>query len=797
MGALSVTRVLRRCMSRPVSTVVALAGLSFGIAITASTAAVSDALLLRSPKHVLQAESVARLSFTIEAPTEQVTVSRFHYPALRDMATASVFRGIAAYAPSTVSVSTGHTTAVANALLVTDGYFDVLGIAGAVGTLRTSFDERTAVVSTQFWRSELSGADLSALQVRVDGHSYRVSGIAPAGFSGLTPRPVGIWLPIGHGTLVESAPSEWKTDRESLWLEFLVRCSDDSTWVEAAQRATAVIRSADEDVQRPPVSVTLVPLSPGRRGALELEARIAILLTALSILGLFLAATNASSLVVPDMLNSTREFRLLVALGAGRASFLIDSATDALVVVLPSCIFGTVLTAFIINSIGGFFGADVPIGESGVDARMLALVAMVGIGTWIFLTGLRWLTSLYSLSDRPKAHPPSRGTYRRAALAGQSFLATLLLVASFAFRDSLRQVESLDLGVDLDRTIQASFLFPGNQRSVPIARSAADLLAAELRNHPSVLGVTTASGSPFTSGSADGPWTETRSYEAIWGSGTEVAYRSAVGDGFFSALGSTLVGRDFGPEDHLGAPRVAILNAPLARRLWPTGDALGQCMFLESVEGCIRVIGVTSGVWKLSALARDRMALYLPIRQVPSSHSSAVFVRFSDGARAGDTVRNVATALDPTLPALRVVPLADVVAPEFRPWRLGATVLSVLAIAVVAIVGVGYFGATLSAVRSREKEVAIRRAIGASSTNVVRTLLGQPLGSVLVGTCAGGLVCIAGGDYLKKLQFAQHLEWSLVLPTTVAVLAILFASAAVWPMRRCLRQSIWPVLKSD
>src|SRR5262249_15301453 len=154
------------------------------------------------------------------------------------------------------------------------------------------------------------------------------------------------------------------------------------------------------------------------------------------------------------------------------------------------------------------------------------------------------------------------------------------------------------------------------------------------------------------------------------------AYRSAVGPHFFATVGArSLQGRDFNEEDRAGAPKVAIVNAPLANYLWPSKSALGECMWLDEDPDCYRIVGGLDGVWKFSALKREKMAVYLPLNQTIDAVPGAIFIRPRNGSPSLlSEIRALAQSAHPGLPAVRAILLRDLVDPEIKPWRLGATI---------------------------------------------------------------------------------------------------------------------------
>jgi hypothetical protein len=225
-----------------------------------------------------------------------------------------------------------------------------------------------------------------------------------------------------------------------------------------------------------------------------------------------------------------------------------------------------------------------------------------------------------------KAHTDDTrgGAFARGMLVSvQSGLCVALLFSAGLFAQSLTRVLALDLGVELDRTVQVNFNVPRAAMSVADKRSLYERALARVRRQPGVEYAALATSNPYQSGAGSSPFTAERTQREQW-EGKDAAYSAAVGGGFFSASGAkTLVGRDFTDEDIAGAPRVAIINQNLAAQLWPGGQALGNCLFLDEKRECVRVVGVLGGVWKLRALDRSKMAIYTPMAQTDDAEPRA------------------------------------------------------------------------------------------------------------------------------------------------------------------------------
>lgn len=372
----------------------------------------------------------------------------------------------------------------------------------------------------------------------------------------------------------------------------------------------------------------------------------------------------------------------------------------------------------------------------------------------------------------------------------------MLLVGAGLFVRSLRHVAALDLGVDLDHTLIASMDL--RRAGVPAQRRAALYreMVERVRALPGVERVALAEGNPYQSGSGAAPWTDERPRDELWHPGDAVAYLSAVGGGFFTATGATsLRGRDFTEADRAGAPPVAIIGEPLARRLWPDRDALGRCMRMSSSDGrCIEIIGVLPSVWKIRLLERDQMAVYIPLAQDTTRSPGTLFIR-----AAGDPTQVIGAmqSARPDLPAAAVQLMRDRAAPEIRPWQLGATMFSLFGALALVIAAVGLYSALAYGVARRTHEIGVRMALGARRAHVIRLVMRDGLRIVAAGLVVGAAGALLAGRWIAPLLYeTSPRDPAIFLAVGVTLLAVAVVASLV-PAWRATRVDPSTALRAE
>jgi putative ABC transport system permease protein len=234
----------------------------------------------------------------------------------------------------------------------------------------------------------------------------------------------------------------------------------------------------------------------------------------------------------------------------------------------------------------------------------------------------------------------------------------------------------------------------------------------------------------------------------------------AVSPQVFDVLGISIVaGRTITDADRAGTAPVAVVNEALARLLWPDGSAVGQQIRLgdeRSTEPWLTIVGVAENTVHLFSLGIGQMLvtqgrypalLFRPYDQAGGERRSYLAIA-APGATAADARlldEQVAAALPAGVRlAELVVPLGAWMAANSTVDRVRVTtqLLTSLALAALLVSLIGVYGLADEMVRSREREIALRRALGASGGSVA-LLFGSRLARLLAASSIVGATSAA------------------------------------------------------
>jgi predicted permease len=274
-----------------------------------------------------------------------------------------------------------------------------------------------------------------------------------------------------------------------------------------------------------------------------------------------------------------------------------------------------------------------------------------------------------------------------------------------------------------------------------------------------------------------------------------------VSPGFFTALGVPLIsGRDFTDEDRGGNELVVIVSESLARRVFPTGDALNRRLFwTDPYFGKAiprRIVGVVADVDDESVVPRPALTVYHPLWQLAVGGRLFVHTGGDPYALVAPVTR-IIRGISPDQPVERAATLADIRARILAPERLNAFVLSGFALVALLIAVVGVAGVLAFSVSARTREFGVRLAVGSSPRRLLTHVLAEGALIAVIGIVAG-----AAGGYALGRVAASQVE-SLRLPSAPPLLgaAALLMSAALiaslMPAARASRVDVVQALRSE
>ena len=801
----------RTLLRTPLFTLGVVVTLGLGLGVNGAIFGVVDRLFLRPPAGVHGADRVVRLYVRRRDPFFGLNTQGIgQYPAFVDVRDTRAFAHVSAVTTRDMSLGRGAEAVSVQVGAVSWDYFATLGVGMELGRTFVAGDDdpgaaRTVVLTDAFWRSHY-GADpgIVGRRILVGTGPATVVGVAARGFRGIDLGPLDMFLPIGAAA-AEVASPEALTSRHWWWMDAIAQLRPGERPEEAAARATLAFRRGAEDKADSTATVLTGPIQHARGPQASSAAKVSAWIGFVALAVLLIACANVANLLLARGVTRRRELAVRAGLGAGRGGLIRMLLAESLVLAAGGGAAAVALAAWSGALARGFLVPDLPADTPVVDPRMVAFTALAVAVTALLIGVVPAVQAsrtdlTESLKSGGRGATQRGGRTRAALLALQVALTLVLLVGAGLFVKSLRNVEHLDLGFDPNRVLEARVDMSATGLSGAEADATYLRMLDAVRRLPGVAGAA-AMQSPYEWASAI--TLRAQGVDSLHRPATGGPYVNAVTPGYFATLGTPLRGgRDFTDRDVLGSPRVAVVNAYMAKGLWPHESAIGKCLYLgsDTTKACTEIVGVVGNVASNGVTQGEMWNYYVPFAQASLAsiaHLNGLAVRSRTGADeiAGAVRREMQAAGN--LPYAQVQSLADRIAPDYRSWRLGATAFTAFGALALVIAAMGIFAVISYSVSRRTQEIGVRMALGAQAAQVARMMLGQGLRAAVVGVAVGAGGAWALGRGVRALLYGVSPGDPLVLGSTALVLMVVAALAAWLPARRAAQIDPMVALRNE
>lgn len=803
---------LRRLRKTPDFSFVVVLSLTVGIGASAVLFSLVNAAVLR----MIPVREPARLVW-FDSGAHGRSLS---YPFYQHIQNDSRFDGILSAFPTVVNLSADGVAERATAELVSDNYWEVLGIQPAAGRLLMPSDARSpvAVVSHDYWQTRLGGSP-SAIgrTIRMNGLAWTVVGVTPPGFGGLDRAyQRSIFLPMGMKPQV--TPGWNGLDKPLIaWLYIAGRLKPGTDPATLGAELNSRFHAFQEIYL--PVDPTLTAsqreIIRGRQLRLEplsmavFDKRVASHLSTLGwMVALLLALTclNVAGLLLSRGIERSREMATRLAIGCSRASLIRQLLVEAMMLAFAGGIGGLIAAAFVAPILTSRFpltGAasqlDVP-----VDLTVVGFAFAISIVTCL-LFGLMpaWQATRLDLVSALKgsAAAPSANRTRSLLLSGQVALSVGLLGAAGLFTANLRSLSVQDTGFRLlmaeVEPALSGYDEPGRLRFYQDLQTRLNNLAGPATYESAVM-ANVAPRSPHS-----------------WFTGFELVGRSgssappvrafAVGPGYLETMRVPLrSGRLLNERDDATAPRVAVISESLARREFPNGSPLGKRFVADlrsPAETTFEIVGVVGDVNFSDPRNPSRNGcVFLPYRQWAFPPQSIVLhARLGNTgsvASAAQAIRAAIRDTDATLAPFDIRTLEQATDALLVSERLTTMLTTFFAAAAALICALGIYGVVSRELSTRMRETAIRLALGGKFTEVVVRVSRQPILAVTAGLGGGAALLLAMTPVMRPLVSDLQASPSLIIGS-VLLLALVASIAVAIPATRTRKLAPSVLLRQD
>jgi len=683
------------------------------------------------------------------------------------------------YGEDDVATIVGDRAVFANDRYVSADFFAVFGQAASAGRLLTERDVPTGdalptvVVVRHHWAETHFGGAEAAIgkTITVYGHAMEIVGVAAPGFR--YPGAADLWAP-------------WRTtsggtnrSEHNYQAVGKLKGGVDLTRAQAQMRTIGdtIARQYPENRLK---TVTLIPLQERLTG--NVQVMLWVLMGAVIVV-LLIACANIANLLLARAVVRTREIALRAALGAGHGRLVRQLLTESWVLGGIAAVVGLMLASMLVRGLVALSPADLPrLDEVRIDMTVLLFALGLSFVSTLFFGVVPAIhASRLDLSDALK-QGGSKGTtsgsgprLRAALVVAEVALSVILLSAAGLLLRSFQLLQHVDLGFTTERVLVAYTQYAVNnaedRRNRP--RFYADLLE-RLRAVP---GVSAAAGVAFLPmGRELRPagdyfvegWPERQPGEQ------PKAEFNGITPGYFKTLGIPIrVGRDFDHTDTLERPRVAIVSETLARAAFPGESPLGQHLRRGPNAPWLEIVGVVADTRWQDPSQPPPSVIFAASAQGAGGSLSILARTSLDEESLASTLRTLVNDVNPTVP-VRFETMEKLFADALAYPRFRTQLIAAFGAVAALLAAVGLFSVLAYLVGQRTREIAVRRAVGARASDVIRLIVGQGLRLVAVGLVLGLAGALAVARLLEGLLY-EISPWDV--STYLGALAVLGVAA--------------------
>jgi len=795
---------VRMLRTQPLFTIVAVLTLAVGIGANTALFTVINTLLLQP----LPARDPDRLVsvYTTSLNIEHSTSSLPDWHDLRRMST--TLEDLAGYSGMFVNVTREGRAELLTGEIVTDNYFDLLGIPMALGREFTPAENEApgahpvAVLGYDYWQEEFAGSpDVAGQTLTLNGTPFTIIGVAPPEFRGRFPSVrAAMWIPtmmaevVDPGGLIDTVPSPGETRMErrgNRWL-FMVGRMAEGVAIESVRAELGTImgvlaedypgsNEGREARVLPAGSVRIHPaLDPVVSGA-------SAILLGLVGLVLLVACANVAGMLLARAAGRRREIAVRLALGAGPRRIMRQLLTESLLLAVLGGAAGLLMAVWLVQLLAVLQPPQLTVsidmalvmdGRVFLFALLATAVSGIVFGLAPALQTARldltpYLKEMSALGSRPGRG----GRLRTVLVVGQLAVSTLLLVAAGLMAVSLANARDVDPGVDLDRVAVFSTSLEMIGYDAEGAKQLFEHLREILISRPDVEAVSVTARAPLSFNI----WSRDLYLEGHQQSPEDDPYLEDItiaDEDYFETVGVPILnGRSFRRSDTEDTPGVVVVSSAFARRYWPGESAVGKTIWNDGLTGTsYEVIGICADYKVRSVTEAPRPMVHYCRSQYPT-RAGTIMVRVrGEAAPLVDRLATDIREVEPAISFFEVGTIRDSARFSLSPIQTGTGLIGGLGLLALLLAAVGLYGIIAYSTGQQHREIGIRIALGSSKGGIVRHVVGRGLLLAFIGGAIGLLGAALSARLLSGVLFEVG---ALHLPVYALALLVLFVIAGL------------------
>lgn len=789
----------RMLLKRPSFTAVAVISLALGISANTAIFSVVDAILLKSLPYKDADRIILIWGDEISAGVHRSQVSATDVDDWRHQT--SVFEDVTTYGNWSATFLDGGEPERISGIQVGDGYFQIMKGTPLLGRVflpeeQEEGKDNVLVLDYGLWQRRFGGnPNIVGQKISLSGKPYTVVGVMPADFQTL---PKSLVEPQGQFYRPVAEPHD-ETERASRHLRSLARLKEGATLAQAQSEMNVIAKrlaQAHPD-KNTNYGVRLITLPEDTVGGFR--ATLWLLFGAVAFV-LLIACANVGNLLLSRSTARQKELAIRAALGAGRMRLVRQLLTESVLLALVGGGLGLLLALWGTGLVESLGSQVTPLlSHVEIDYRVLTFTVVISLAAGIIFGLAPALhVSQPDLNETLKEGGRASGTggagrnkLRGLLVVSEIAMALVLLVCASLLIKSVMRLRDVNPGFNPQNVLTMNISLPSAKYPNGAAQTAFyNQILGRIQTLPGVQSAGVTSVLPFSE-NFDGRSLAIEDQPRARGDELSVDLY-IVTPGYLRTLEIPLTkGRTLAEADTENAPPAALINETMARELWPNQDPIGKRVKFPGSEKNVQpwrtVVGVVKDVKQYGLDKADKMQLYLPEAQFPTSVVTLVVRTAQEPAGLIAGVRNEIRAVDKDQAVYSVATMKQLLADSISLRNFSMLLLLVFAVVALTLAAIGIYGVVSYTVTQRTHEIGIRIALGAKTSDVLKLVVNQGMKLVLIGVTLGLVGAFAATRLMSSLLFGI----SATDPLTFIVVSLLLAAVALVacliPARRAMK----------
>jgi macrolide transport system ATP-binding/permease protein len=793
---------LRMARRSPGFALLAIFCLTLGIGANAAVFSWMEGLLFRPYPMVAHQERLVALTGTARGESDPTALS---WPDFLDLRrNCKLFDAFFVTKIMGTTLSIGDRAQVATGSIVSANYFNALGVHPILGrTFEPNEDvgrsaHPVTVISYQLWKDYFGGdPQIIGKTQRMNGVIHTIIGVAPQGFYGtFVGWAMKFWVPASMEDTFEAGGYKLE-DRGERWIESYARLKPGVSLEQAQQEVYAVAKRLENDypATNRGRGIKLWPLwrTPFNNAGTLLPTLGIMLVVVVFVL--LIACANVGNLLLVRSFLRRHEITVRVAVGAGRRRLLQQLLIEGLVLSAVAATCGL----FIAHWCSRLLVLLLPVRNGNamhlpgeMDWRVMALSAAICVAaTLLFALLPAMQTSKVDLAATLRSemagvvHGRSKSWVRSGLVVAQVSMCFILLVGAGLLLQSLQRVRSDSPGFSTKGVLVTAVNLSASGYDALRAKSFQEELIDRVQALPGVDSAALARVTPLGYGTFSSAPVEVDGYQPPPDERPSVEYNQ-VGPGYFVTMGIPLVsGREFSRADDETALPVAIVNEAMAARYWPGKNPLGERL---QVKGkWLQIVGIAKTSKYESMREWPRPFFYVPRRQ-DFSVGAALNIRTKLPPEImAAALSRALKVMDANLALYEVISLQEQLDRSTSAQKVAVTLTGILAGLALVLAAIGLYGVMSYAVSQSTRELGLRMALGARTSELFRLVISRGLALTFGGIFLGAGAAFGLMRLLGYLLYKVSPRDPLAFGAAFAVLTVVSLIACFLPAWRATR----------